>query len=310
MTRYCVKHVTTYRYVEPVTVSHNVLHLSPLSTPRQQLEQFICSITPTPAVSHQRNDYFGNRVDSFTIQEQHTELVVAVESHLSVEPALVIDDVVSEPWEIVRERLLQVHSHDVLSAIEFRFESQMVPVGIDYAAYALESFTPGRPILEATFDLTKRINRDFIYDAKATAVTTTVPEVFTKRRGVCQDFAHVGLACLRSIGLAARYVSGYLETDPPPGQVKLVGVDASHAWLSIWCPGSGWIGFDPTNACVVGDRHLIVAVGRDFSDVSPTKGVILGGGTHEVQAVVDVTRLDDNSGQNTLKSSGQSQSQS
>ena len=292
MTRYRVKHVTRYQYVEPVTVSHNVLHLSPMSTPRQQVENFSCVVVPTPAVFHQRTDYFGNRVDSFTIQEQHTELIVTVESILNVNAAFALDATVTEAWEKARDRLLQADTDEVLAAVEYSFESRMIPTGEDYAAYAAQSFTVGRPLLEAALDLTIRINRDFIYDAKATAVTTTVPEVFAQRRGVCQDFAHVGLACLRSIGLAARYVSGYLETDPPPGQVKLVGVDASHAWLSIWYPGVGWIGFDPTNACLVGDRHLIVAVGRDFSDVSPTKGVILGGGTHEVQATVDVARID------------------
>jgi transglutaminase-like putative cysteine protease len=292
MTRYRVKHETIYQYAEPVTVSHNVIHLSPISTPRQQVEQFSCTVLPTPAISHQRTDYFGNRVDSFTIQEQHTKLVVTVESILNVSAAFALDAAVSDAWEKVREHLTKTVSEEVLSAVEYCFESRLVPTAVDYAAYATQSFTPGRPLLEAALDLTKRINADFIYDAKATAVTTTVPEVFAQRRGVCQDFAHIGLACLRSIGLAARYVSGYLETDPPPGQAKLVGVDASHAWLSIWCPGVGWIGFDPTNACLVGDRHLIVAVGRDFSDVSPTKGVILGGGTHQVQAIVDVSRID------------------
>jgi transglutaminase-like putative cysteine protease len=266
-----------------------------MATPRQQVELFNCTVSPTPAVSHQRTDYFGNRIDSFTIQEQHTSLVVTVESIVNVQDSFALDSTVTSPaWEVVRDRLKKPDIDEVLAAAEFRFDSRIVPTGSDYAAYALKSFTPGRSLLDAVLDLTRRINRDFIYDAEATAVTTTVPEIFAKRRGVCQDFAHMELACLRSIGLAARYVSGYLETDPPPGQAKLVGVDASHAWISIWSPSFGWIGFDPTNACLVGDRHLIVAVGRDFSDVSPTKGVILGGGEHNVSAVVDVLRLDTN----------------
>lgn len=291
MTRYRVSHTTTYRYGEPVTVSHNVLHLAPASTPRQHVESFTLEITPTPAVQHQRADYFGNRVDCFTVQDQHTTLVVEAVSHLEVEPAFALDAHVTGPWEGVRDHLHQPRGDDEVLAAEFRFDSPMVPTGPEYAAYAAESFTPGRALLDAALDLVHRINTGFVYDQKATAVTTLVPEVFAKRRGVCQDFAHVGIACLRSLGLAARYVSGYLETEPPPGQPRLVGVDASHAWLSVWCPGIGWIGLDPTNDCLVSDRHLIVAVGRDFSDVSPTKGVILGGGTHEVRVSVDVARL-------------------
>jgi transglutaminase-like putative cysteine protease len=291
MTKYRVSHVTTYRYGEPVTVSHNVLHLSPANTPRQRVESFTLDITPVPAVQHVRADYFGNRVDCFTVQDQHTQLIVKSESILEVEPAFALDAHVTGPWEGVRDHLHRPQGDDEVLASEFRFDSPMVPTGPEYAAYAAESFTTGRALLDAALDLVHRINTGFVYDAKATAVTTTVPEVFAKRRGVCQDFAHFGIACLRSLGLAARYVSGYLETEPPPGQPKLVGVDASHAWLSVWCPGIGWIGLDPTNDCLASDRHLIVAVGRDFTDISPTKGVILGGGSHEVRAVVDVARL-------------------
>jgi transglutaminase-like putative cysteine protease len=291
MTKYRVSHVTTYRYGEPVTVSHNVLHLAPVSTPRQQVESFTLAITPTPAVQHQRADYFGNRVDCFTVQDQHTTLVVEAVSILEVEPAFALDAHVTGPWERVRDHLKRPSGDEEVHAAEFRFDSPMVPTGPEYAAYAAESFVPGRALLDAALALVHRIHTDFSYDQKATAVTTQVPEVFAKRRGVCQDFAHIGIACLRSLGLAARYVSGYLETEPPPGQPKLVGVDASHAWLSVWCPGIGWIGLDPTNDCLVSDRHLIVAVGRDFTDVSPTRGVILGGGSHEVRAVVDVQRL-------------------
>lgn len=291
MTRYRVSHVTTYRYSEPVTVSHNVLHLSPASTPRQHIESFTLDITPVPAVQHQRADYFGNRVDCFTVQDQHTQLIVRAESVLEVEPAFALDAHVTAAWEGVRDHLYRPHGDDEVLASEFRFDSPMVPTGPEYAAYAAVSFTPGRALLDAALDLVHRINIDFIYDPKATAVTTTVPEVFQKRRGVCQDFAHFGIACLRSLGLASRYVSGYLETEPPPGQARLVGVDASHAWLSLWCPGIGWIGLDPTNDCLASDRHLIVAVGRDFTDISPTKGVILGGGSHDVGAVVDVARI-------------------
>jgi transglutaminase-like putative cysteine protease len=291
MTRYRIQHVTTYRYSEPVTVSHNVLHLAPITTPRQTVFSCECVVEPQPSVFHQRTDYFGNQVHSFTVQEQHTLLRVTVTSEVEVNPAHSYETVASENWESVRA-LLNNPTHDAaLFASEFRHESRLISLKQQYAEYAAPSFTAGRPIMDAVLDLTKRIHRDFIYDSDATSVHTTVDEVFIKRRGVCQDFAHVGIACLRSLGLAARYVSGYLETEPPPGQEKLIGVDASHAWLSIWCSTMGWIACDPTNACLVGDRHVIVAVGRDFDDVSPTKGVILGGGQSHVSAVVDVTRL-------------------
>ncbi len=291
MTRYRISHVTIYNYSEPVTVSHNVLHLSPMDTPRQQVESFTLDITPSPAVQHRRDDYFGNRVDCFTVQDQHTQLVVRAVSVLEVHAAFALDARITGAWEGVRDHLQHPQDDDEVLASEFRYESPMVPTGPEYGDYAAVSFTMGRPLLDAALDLVQRINRDFVYDPKATAVTTTVPEVFAARRGVCQDFAHVGIACLRSLGLAARYVSGYLETQPPPGQPRLVGVDASHAWMSLWCPGIGWIGLDPTNDCLASDRHLIVAVGRDFTDVSPTKGVILGGGSHEVRAIVDVARI-------------------
>jgi transglutaminase-like putative cysteine protease len=290
MTRYRIKHVTTYRYSEPVTVSHNVLHLAPISTPRQHVFSCTCHIEPQPSVFHQRSDYFGNNVHSFTVQEQHTLLRVTMTSDVEVNPAHTWETVSSESWENVQDLLRNSTQDAAVLASEFCHESRLITLKKEYGDYASASFTPGRPIIEAALDFTQRINRDFIYDNDATSVHTTVEEIFTKRRGVCQDFAHIGIACLRSFGLAARYVSGYLETEPPPGQEKLIGVDASHAWLSIWCSTLGWVAFDPTNACLVGDRHVIVAVGRDFDDVSPTKGVILGGGMSQVSAVVDVVR--------------------
>jgi transglutaminase-like putative cysteine protease len=176
---------------------------------------------------------------------------------------------------------------------EFRLESPFVPLADDLADYAWECFTPGRPILDAAVDLTHRIHSEFQFDPDFTTVATPVSEVFRHKRGVCQDFAHLMLSCLRSIGLAARYVSGYLETDPPPGQPRLEGADASHAWVSLHVPGMGWFDFDPTNNCRPSGKHIVVAVGRDYGDVTPLKGVILGGGTHRLTVSVDVRRIAD-----------------
>lgn len=290
MARYRVVHITTYRYGEPVGVSHNLLHLAPSTAGRQRCEDFALEISPRPAVMHRRTDWFGNRVDAFTVQDPHRELVVRATSTVEVEPAFGLDPAVTPAWEQVREALRQPRGDDV-AASEFACPSPLVPADPQYAAWAAADFPPGRALLDAALALVMRINREFTYDAEATAVDTPLAEAFANRRGVCQDFAHLGIACLRSLGLAARYVSGYLETDPPPGQPKLVGADASHAWLSVYCPGIGWIGLDPTNACPVGDRHLIVAIGRDFSDVSPVRGVILGGGAHQVSVSVDVARV-------------------
>jgi transglutaminase-like putative cysteine protease len=290
MARYRVVHITTYRYGEQVSVSHNQLHLAPGSNGRQRCEDFVLEISPRPAVIHRRDDWFGNRVDSFTVQDPHRELVVKATSTVEVEPSFGLDPSVTPPWEEVRDALSLPRGDDV-AASEFACPSPLVPSDARYATWAAADFTAYRPLLDAALALTMRIHREFTYDAEATAVDTPLAEAFASRRGVCQDFAHLGIACLRSLGLAARYVSGYLETDPPPGQAKLVGADASHAWLSLYCPGIGWIGLDPTNGCVVGDRHLIVAIGRDFSDVSPVRGVILGGGAHQVAVSVDVARV-------------------
>jgi transglutaminase-like putative cysteine protease len=195
----------------------------------------------------------------------------------------------SRPWEAVVESLVTDHSDAGLDAYQFVFDSQRVAASRELADYAATSFPEGRPLLEAVLDLTRNIHQDFRFDTKATEVSTPLQEFFQKRRGVCQDFAHLQIACLRSLGLAARYMSGYLRTMPPAGQPRLVGADASHAWCSIWNPGAGWVDFDPTNNCVPTDGHITVAWGRDYSDVSPIHGVLLGGAKHTLDVGVDVT---------------------
>ena len=284
--RYHITHTTTYAYAEPVSLCQNVAHLVPQACPRQRAEAPVLSITPDPAVIEDRVDFFGNPVCYFTVQEPHRELTVSVEHRVSVLPEPVPTH--SPPWEEVRDRLPHDRDPVWLDAYQFAFDSRFVAADRKYADYAAASFTPGRPILEAALDLMRRVHVEFVYDPRATTLATPVAEVFETRRGVCQDFAHVTLSCLRSLGLAARYVSGYLSTLPPPGKARVVGADATHAWVSLFCGDAGWVDLDPTNDTVPADRHVLLAWGRDYEDVSPLKGVILGGGAHKVQVKVDV----------------------
>lgn len=199
---------------------------------------------------------------------------------------------VTLPWETVRDRLRLDRAAEVLDAYQFAFDSPHVALDDDAHAYATASFPPGRPILDGVADLTRRIHAEFAYDPSATTVATPVGDVLRQRRGVCQDFAHLEIACLRTLGLAARYVSGYILTTPPPGAPRLVGADASHAWLAVWVGDEGWIDVDPTNDQLPRDQHVTVAWGRDYGDVSPLRGVVLGGGEHRMTVAVDVTPLD------------------
>ena len=290
--RYQVSHRTTYHYADAVALSHNLAHLSPRDSDRQQVQGFELRITPKPGMSERLRDAFGNRTDVFTIQDPHTELVVIAESTIETSPAVVPDAVNSPTWEDLAALLANAKEPAVQAASEFCVESPHIPIHADVAAYAKPSLTPGRTLVAAAIDLTTRIYTDCTYDGDATGIDSTVLELLETRRGVCQDFAHLMIACLRSHGLAARYVSGYLETQPPPGQVKLVGADASHAWVQVWCGHDiGWLDLDPTNDCIPGEHHITVAIGRDFSDVTPLKGIILGGGNGRVDVGVDVSRV-------------------
>lgn len=289
---YEVSHRTTYAYAHPVSISHHVLHLLPRQCPHQVTGDTALEVTPAPTVRHEDRDYFGNPVTFLTIQQGHTELTLRALSFVDVRPRAVPEPGATPPWDDVLAVLDEDRAVETLDAVQYRFASPYTPIDPDLLAYARASFRPGRPVLEAARDLTHRIHRDFAYDPTATTVTTPVPEVFRLRRGVCQDFAHLELACLRGLGLAARYVSGYLLTRPPEGKEKLVGADASHAWLSIWVPGQGWVDLDPTNDLIPGDEHITLAWGRDYGDVSPVQGIMFGGGEHTVTVAVDVTRLE------------------
>lgn len=285
---YRVTHTTTYDYGEPVTVSHHVARLQPRPAPAQREHEFELVVSPEPSVRTFRTDYFGNRVCCFSIEQLHTRLEVTARSlvEVSPEPQPALD--VSPAWETVAEMFRDPVSPAVAEAYQFVFDSPLLHASPALADYARASFAPGTPLLVGARDLTARIHRDFKFDPAATTVSTPLHEVFEKRSGVCQDFAHLAIACLRSLGLAARYVSGYLLTDPPPGKPRLVGADASHAWFALFCPHLGFVDFDPTNNCRPAERHITAAFGRDFSEVSPLAGVVTGGGEHRLEVAVSV----------------------
>lgn len=290
--RYRVRHQTIYTYSEPVQISHNLAHLRPLSSERQIVSSFALSLEPRPAVVAERTDGWGNSSHFLLIQDPHREFRILAESELEIVPPREIVPASSSAWEAVAASMRPRPRGETALASQFLHPSPFVPLLGSANDYARESFRSGRPLAEAAQDLMHRIHREFRYDPEATSISTPLAEVFARRRGVCQDFSHAMLACLRSLGLPARYVSGYLETRPPPGKPRLVGADASHAWIQFWCPEVGWIDLDPTNDVAPSDRHVIVATGRDFGDVTPFKGLILGGGGHSVQVSVDVMPLD------------------
>ncbi|HEX7653240.1 MAG TPA: transglutaminase family protein [Verrucomicrobiae bacterium] len=290
--KYRITHRTLYEYTAPVSVSQHVARLTPRETATQGCQEFSLTIAPQPSLRKVRTDYFGNELCFFSIQQQHQRLEILTRSLVQVAPPekRLLEN--SPAWESVARLFRDPVSPEVVDPYEFVFDSPQIRVYQELAAYAQTAFTPGTPILVGARLLTSRIFKDFKYDPKATTVATPLEEVWHKRRGVCQDFAHLGIACLRSLGLPARYVSGYLRTRPPEGKPRLVGADASHAWFSVYCPKFGWIDFDPTNDCLPAAEHITVAHGRDFGDVSPVAGILTGGGSHEVKVSVDVEPLD------------------
>ena len=293
---YRVTHTTTYEYPEPVSLCHNVAHLTPRTAPGQTCLSSKLSITPEPAVWKEFTDFFGNPAVFFGLQSPHRRLTVTARNQVDVCRLPPPAPAATPPWEAVRDRMRADRSPELLDAYQYAFDSPYVQAQPEFAAYAAVSCTPGRPVLEALLDLTGRIHREFTYDPRATTVATPLAQVFAGRSGVCQDFAHFQIACLRSLGLAARYVSGYLCTNPPPGQERLIGADASHAWLSVYCGDAGWLEVDPTNDQMPSTKHLILSWGRDYEDVSPIKGVILGGGQHSVTVSVDVAPVEPEAG--------------
>jgi transglutaminase-like putative cysteine protease len=288
---YNILHRTLYDYTAPVTVSHHVARLTPRANMVQAQESFSLKIFPEPTLRKDREDYFGNQLCLFSIQEVHTKLEVISHSRVTVRRETPPAPESCPAWEDVAALFRDPVSPEVVEPYQFVFDSPQVRASFELADYALESFPKGTPLLAGARELTRRIFKDFKYDPKATTVATPLEEVVQKRRGVCQDFAHLGIACLRSLGLPARYVSGYLRTRPPEGKPRLVGADASHAWFGVFCPGVGWVDFDPTNNVQPGEEHITVAYGRDFGDVSPVAGIITGGGHHAVKVSVDVAEI-------------------
>jgi transglutaminase-like putative cysteine protease len=289
---YRIQHVTTYQYAAGAEACHNVCRLQPRDLLRQQCLEMTLRIEPAPATRHDYDDYFGNRVFSFAVYGPHSELTIAAESLVKLDEAdsdekkRAMSDATS--WEAVRGQLRRDRSPHVVAALDYVFASPYIQPSAAVREFAVGFFPAGKPLAEAALDMTRAIYADFRYDPRATTVGTSVDTVLEKRRGVCQDFAHLQIACLRSQGLACRYVSGYLRTDPQPGKPRLVGADASHAWVSVYCPRHGWIDLDPTNGCLAGPRHVTIGWGRDFHDVSPVKGVVLGGGHSVLRVAVDV----------------------
>ena len=286
--RYSISHRTSYEYNDAVSVSHHLLRLKPRDLAYQQTLAYNLSSEPVPALLEAHSDYFGNQVSFMTIEGPHRQLTVTSQCEIEVQGKPAVDEASTPGWETVRD----LCRGDVYSACgeasEYCFPSSLIAVRSEYHDYAAPRFAPGRPVLEAALELMDRIHSDFEFDTQATTVATPLEQAFRQRRGVCQDFAHLQIACFRTLGLPARYVSGYLETVPPPGQSKLAGADASHAWVQLWCGTQGWVDLDPTNNLIPDQRHITLAFGRDYADVSPLRGVLVGSGTHRLKVAVDV----------------------
>jgi transglutaminase-like putative cysteine protease len=290
--KYAISHITQYRYKQTASLSHNELFLIPRQTPVQHCMDHTLTVSPTPSAMSQRKDYFGNSVTATTVQVPHTLFEISAKSRVDLIPipAPVPEETV--PWEQVIVAVRRHATPEDLDAFQYVFPSPMIPVSDDLARWVKDLFPPGAPLLAAALGVTERIFTRFTYDPGATTTTTPVATAFDLKRGVCQDFAHIAIACLRSLGLPARYVSGYLHTQPPPGKDRLKGAEASHAWFAVYLPGTGWVDLDPTNNVMPFDQHLTLAWGRDYSDVTPVKGTVLGGGTHQLRVAVDVIRTD------------------
>lgn len=330
--KYRITHSTLYQYSQLVGLCQNEARLQPRDFWRQQCQVSRFDISPEPNDFHERVDFFGNRVAYFAIQQSHKRLMVTSVSEVSVFPRQPRDDFVNGlTWEQVREQLQsstlqhitwatpsnemakstlplvplgsalltgqsqtqqQGLDDELLDAKQYVLDSPMVAASSELANYAQSSFQPNRPLVQVVTDLMQRIYVDFTYDPSFTTIATPLSDVLHFRRGVCQDFAHLAIGCLRSFGIAARYVSGYVETQPEPGKQRLVGADASHAWFAVYVPGNGWLEFDPTNNKLPFDQHITLAWGRDYTDVTPLKGIAFGGGQHSLSVSVDVLRLE------------------
>lgn len=293
---YRIRHVTHYEYEKPVSLCYNMAYILPRDTFYQRCLSSHTLIAPLQSTGQRRTDYFGNNVYYFSLEQPHQELLVDVTSEVQIFDAKTDHGLNLDLGISCGQALIQLQDSrelQTLEAREFVLNSPMIRASQALREYARPSFNRDQPLLSAVRDLTQRIYSEFTYDPDSTHVATPLNEVLSKRRGVCQDFAHLAIGCLRSLGFPARYISGYLETFPPPGQEKLVGSDASHAWFAVYSPGEGWFEFDPTNNNMPAEHHITTAWGRDYGDVSPLKGVFFDGGdSQKLKVSVDVERID------------------
>jgi transglutaminase-like putative cysteine protease len=289
---YRVRHKTRYEYADAIPLSHNVVRMRPRDHSSQMCRWHDLWISPAPAIRSEHLDYFGNHVAWFSLQEPHSDLTVTAESEVEVKLNLRPDISRGISPEQVRQALLSASEPAIVAARQFTFDSLYVKRLPELAAYAQGSFSEERSLLECVFDLSQRIHGDFKYLPGSTKVGTPSIEVLRTRKGVCQDFAHLEIGCLRSLGLAARYVSGYLVTAPLGGKPRLTGADVSHAWVSVFTPDFGWVDFDPTNRMMPLDSHITVAWGRDYDDVGPVRGIVIGGQRQRLEVSVDVAPIE------------------
>jgi transglutaminase-like putative cysteine protease len=289
--KYRITHQTEYFYGERVPLSHNVIRMRPRETPSQTCDRHVMGIFPTPAERRERVDFFGNNITWLSIQEPHDSLKIDVASEVEVTAGQPPPDLNGPPWETVPDYFHSRHDPIVLHAREYTLDSTSIVKSEEFAEYARPSFPAGAPLLPSILHLTQRIWHEFTFDTGVTTVGTPVLDVLRHRHGVCQDFAHLQIACLRSLGLAARYVSGYVVTHPPRGQPRLVGADASHAWVAAYIPDYGWVDFDPTNGVIPNGEHITIGWGRDYDDISPVEGIITGGHRHTLSFSVDVETI-------------------
>jgi transglutaminase-like putative cysteine protease len=288
--KYTIQHKTSYAYLDPVSLCHNIARLVPRNTREQICTNTHIRITPKPDRINEYEDFFGNKVIYFSIEKEHRELTVHVTSEVERKIAEGKNAFLQTDFAHELDKSGNVKMED-LDIRQYLFETPMTAWNENIHHYALRFFSPGRSVFEAVMELTQRIFQDFEYKPGHTTISTPLSVVMEQRKGVCQDFAHFAIACIRSVGFPARYVSGYIETLSQDGEEKLIGVDASHAWFSIYLPDKGWTDFDPTNNCLVSDQHITIGWGRDYADIAPLEGIILSSGSHELKVSVDVKRI-------------------
>src|SRR5450755_11461 len=289
--KYTIQHTTAYTYLELVSLCHNIARLRPRNTQEQICRNTRIEIRPEPDWINEYEDFFGNKVIYFSIEKEHWELTVHVTSEVERMDSghIKTKDYPNDGLENVKQKLLTLEAEE-MDIKQYSLGTPMTTWDEDILLYTLQSFPQGKSVFEGTEDLTRRINKDFEYKPGYTTIATPLSVVMQERKGVCQDFAHLAITCLRSVGLPARYVSGYIETISPEGVEKLVGTDASHAWFSVYLPQRGWVDFDPTNNCIVSEQHITIGWGRDYADIAPLEGIILSSGSHELTVSVDVRR--------------------